>query len=247
MLWTREFLSFLALLGPWKSELRPVLSAFLSHAGNGLDTMCCLSSASMIKRTIWPLLWRWWLCRGEASNPGTWTGSKITFGQTCLSSLPPLYLSTLPETGPNFTPFVSFEPSTRYSWAGQCRAAVLILHIFSYYTFTILYYRECTKQVCYSRVNNGLVYPQILWTKVYVVYTAVWFLLNELLLLLCVLLALILDFHRTGAVRYTWISSNSTTLVHTLLLIHSASYNSCSSLHSSSSPPSLHSLSPHDS
>jgi len=61
------------------------------------------------------------LCHGEASNPGTWTGSKITFGQTCLSSLP-LYLSTLPETGPNFTPFVSFEPSTRYSWAGQCHS-----------------------------------------------------------------------------------------------------------------------------
>jgi len=44
-----------------------------------------------------------------------------------------LYFSTFPETGPNFTLFVSFEPSTRYSWAGQCRAAVLILHIFSYY------------------------------------------------------------------------------------------------------------------
>jgi hypothetical protein len=44
-----------------------------------------------------------------------------------------LYFSTFPETGPNFTLFVSFEPSTRYSWAGQCRAAVLMLHIFSYY------------------------------------------------------------------------------------------------------------------
>ena len=35
--------------------------------------------------------------------------------------------------------------------------------------------------------------------KGYVVYTTVWFLLNILLLLLCVLLVLILDFHRTGA------------------------------------------------
>jgi len=73
------------------------------------------------------------MCRGEASNPGIWTGSEITFGQTCLSSLTPLYLSTLPETSPSFTLFVSFEPSTRNSWAGQCRAAVLILHTFSYY------------------------------------------------------------------------------------------------------------------
>ena len=65
--------------------------------------------------------------------------------------------------------------------------------------FTILYYRECTKHVRYSRVNNGLVYPQILWTKGYVLCIPVWFLLNKLLLLLRVLLALILDFHRTGA------------------------------------------------
>ena len=45
------------------------------------------------------------VCRGEASNPGAWTGSEITFGQTCLSSFPSphLYLSTLPETGPNLT------------------------------------------------------------------------------------------------------------------------------------------------
>ena len=67
--------------------------------------------------------------------------------------------------------------------------------------FTILYYRGCTKHVRYSRVNNGLVYPQILWTKGYVVYTALWFLLNKLLLLLllCVLLVFTVDFHRTGA------------------------------------------------
>ena len=39
------------------------------------------------------------LCRGEASNPGTWTGSVITFGLTCFPS-PPLadylYLRLIP-------------------------------------------------------------------------------------------------------------------------------------------------------
>ena len=39
------------------------------------------------------------LCRGEASNPGTWSGSEITFGQSCFPS-PPLayylYLRPIP-------------------------------------------------------------------------------------------------------------------------------------------------------
>ena len=39
------------------------------------------------------------MCRGEASNPGTWTGSEITFGQTCFPSFPLayyLYLRSIP-------------------------------------------------------------------------------------------------------------------------------------------------------
>ena len=39
------------------------------------------------------------LCRDEASNPGTWTGSEITFGQSCFP-YPPLayylYLRPIP-------------------------------------------------------------------------------------------------------------------------------------------------------
>ena len=55
-----------------------------------------------------------------------------------LFSLPSPCLLPVPETDPlPATPFVSFEPSTKYSWAGQCRAAVLILHIFSYYICSV--------------------------------------------------------------------------------------------------------------
>ena len=60
------------------------------------------------------------------------------------------------------------------SWSVPCsRTYTTYLQLL--YTFTILYYRERTKHVRYSRVNNDLVYPQILWTKGYVVYTPVWF------------------------------------------------------------------------
>ena len=116
---------------------------------------------------------------------------------------PPLALRTTCTWDRFFT-----SHSVRIFWTiheGQLRWSVTCSRTYTtylqlLYMFTIPYYRGCTKHVRYSGVNNGLVYPQILWTKGYVVYTAVWFLLNKLLLLLCVLLVLILDFYRTGAV-----------------------------------------------
>ena len=70
------------------------------------------------------------LVKPQTQAPGL--GPRLLWSNLFILHPPLLYLSTLPETDPNFTPFVSFEPSTRYSWGGQCCAAVLIQHTFSY-------------------------------------------------------------------------------------------------------------------
>ena len=81
----------------------------------------------------------WW-----APNPDTWTGYEITCFLLNLLFPPPfmpynLYLRwvLLPPT-----PVVSFESSTKNSWAGQRRAAATTVYILEYYRFKIWKYSD---------------------------------------------------------------------------------------------------------
>ena len=116
----------------------------------------------------------WW-----ASNPGIWTGYEITrFKLNLFIPSPPLvpYYLYLRRVLSPATLVVSFEPSTRNSWAGQCRAAATRLHIFGYYICSRFGSTESViSTYVYSGVNKSLVYPEIFVNKGYVVYAPVWF------------------------------------------------------------------------
>ena len=133
MLWTREFLPFLALLGPWKmscdlfcvrschtlaTDWTPCVAYLVPPRLNGSYDRCFWGVGCAVVKS-------------QTQAPGL--GPRLLWSNLFILHPPLLYLSALLETDPNFTPFVYFEPSTKYSWAAQCRAAVLTLHTFSYY------------------------------------------------------------------------------------------------------------------
>ena len=132
---------------------------------------------------------------------------------TRLLYLPPPHLLTHSEPPTTWCPLPigpanSSKPRLRYKY--HVLLSLTILHALhpAYEDGTERVFRNVGK----PQSDAGEI-PKRIQTKGYVVYTAVWFLLNKLLLFLCVLLALILDFHRTGAMLYIPWTHNPTYLL----------------------------------